>query len=182
MRAAALSEASPGPAERTTDGPPSSVLRIKAVRGASEGGLSVARSARPGDTSDKAAVRIQVAVRTTPDTSCYDAKDHTTMAARGDSGKAEGRLRCGNCAHACSILGARQARKPVSHTPVVRRNCRASPARRCRRASPAIDSLRSTIHAGRSRSLRRVAIVLKIASHIFLCFSPGLRSRTDGEI
>ena len=32
MRAAALSEASAGPAERTTDGPPSTVLRIKTVR------------------------------------------------------------------------------------------------------------------------------------------------------
>ena len=32
MRAAALSEASAGPAERTTDGPPSAVLRIKTVR------------------------------------------------------------------------------------------------------------------------------------------------------
>jgi len=32
MRAAALSEASAGPAERTTDGQPSPVLRIKTVR------------------------------------------------------------------------------------------------------------------------------------------------------
>src|SRR3954469_5820660 len=92
---------------------------------AAEGGLSVARSARPGDTSDKAAVRIQVAVRTTPDASCYDAKDHTTMAARGEADKAEGRWRCGNCAHACSIL------------------MRGTRAGRYRRASPSVSCVRA---------------------------------------
>src|SRR6478735_4771059 len=93
---------------------------------AAEGGLSVARSARPGDTSDKAAVRIQVAVRTTPDASCYDAKDHTTMAARGEGDKAEDQWRCGNCAHACSILAQGTRRTPISNIRTLPRSPRVS--------------------------------------------------------
>src|SRR6478672_3334849 len=85
---------------------------------AAEGGLSVARSAGLGDASDKAAVRIQVAVRTTPDTSCYDAKDHTTMAARSEADKAEGAWRCGNCAHACAILARARVQADVVHARV----------------------------------------------------------------
>src|SRR6476620_4236020 len=94
---------------------------------AAEGGLSVARSAGLGDASDKAAVRIQVAVRTTPDTSCYDAKDHTTMAALSEADKAEGAWRCGNCAHACAIL-ARGTRAGRCRTrPRCAGHCGASP-------------------------------------------------------
>jgi hypothetical protein len=59
------------------------------MRSTVEGGPSVVRSAGPADASDKAAARIQAAVQTTPDASCYDAKDHTTMTARGNAGKAE---------------------------------------------------------------------------------------------
>src|SRR3954467_2067125 len=82
---------------------------------AAEGAPSAAPAAGPWDASDKAAVRIQVAVRTIPDMSCYDAKDHTTMAARGGADKAEGRRRCGNCAHACSILAHARAHADVEH-------------------------------------------------------------------
>ena len=68
------------------------------------------RSAGPADASDKAAARIQAAVQTTPDASCYDAKDHATMTACGNAGKAEPRVLCRNSAHARSIL-ARDGRE-----------------------------------------------------------------------
>ena len=120
---------------------------------AAEGGLSVARSAGPGDASDKAAVRIQVAVRTTPDTSCYDAKDHTTMAARSEADKAEGAAMRKLCARVLN-LGARRARRPMSYTPAVRRTLRRfTESVGAFEHAPAIDNSRSNIGAGRSRSL-----------------------------
>src|SRR3954447_13056356 len=115
---------------------------------AAEGGPSAARAAGPRDASDKAAVRIQVAVRTIPDTSCYDAKDHTTMAAGREADKAEGRWRCGNCAHACSITW-RMARQQAD---VERQDIAAlTESFIVFEHALAIDHSRSTIGAGRPR-------------------------------